>query len=264
MATKQDAEQEKLRKGKEDEKLALEELDDQEIQNERTREVYHRVRHITMSKLLYLARQTAKSYDQIKVEVDGIQKELDAKKKEIRSAKTPADATDATRDEYNDKRKALRDERDALARRLTIATSKIDPIERLCDIYDAVASWKLGKAVGFRKQPRTKPVDPELQQDIDELKRLLEAKGYYTTIAADEAPAPKTEEAKQANPLQTELPADEQLPQVETRSRSQGARRVNPVRRNKSLRSRPNPPPCKEGTDRGNVAGSCHGFCLPS
>ena len=258
MATKQDAEQEKLRKGKEDEKLALEELDDQEIQNERTREVYHRVRHITMSKLLYLARQTAKSYDQIKVEVDGIQKELDAKKKEIRSAKTPADATDATRDEYNDKRKALRDERDALARRLTIATSKIDPIERLCDIYDAVASWKLGKAVGFRKQPRTKPVDPELQQDIDELKRLLEAKGYYTTIAADEAPAPKTEEAKQANPLQTELPADEQLPQVETRSQEPGRPQGEP----RQEEQKPEVPPKPTALQGGDGSGK-RGRILP-
>ncbi len=213
MANRQDAEQEKLQKGKEDENVVLEGLDDQEIQNERTREVYHRVRHITMSKLLYLARQSAKSYDQIKEELDGIQKALDEKKKEIRAAKTPAGADDATRDEYNDKRKALRDERDALTRRLTIATSKIDPIERLCDIYDAVASWKLGKEVRFRKQPRTKPVDPELQQDIGELKRLLEAKGYYTTIAAAEAPELKTEETEK-----TDSPQLRQDPQDEPRN----------------------------------------------
>ncbi|MDD7201774.1 MAG: hypothetical protein SPF89_02365 [Sphaerochaetaceae bacterium] len=254
MATRQ----EKLQKGKEDEKVALGELDDQEIQNERAREVYHRVRHITMSKLLYLARQTAKSYDQIKVELDGMQQALDEKKKEIRSAKTPVDADEATRDEYNDKRKALREERDALARRLTIATSKIDPIERLCDIYDAVASWKSGKAVGFRKQPRTKPVDPDLQQDIEELKRLLEAKGYYTTIAADEAPVPKAGEAEKTNPLPMEHPADEQLPPVEPQSQEPAPSQDEPPQEEQKAEV-----PLQTFTSNGGDGPRKHGRILP-
>ena len=160
-------------------------LDENAMAGETTKEIYHRVHHITMNQLLYQARQSAKAYDKSYLEVQEGQAALDAKLGEIKDAKTPNGADDAAKAQFNDKRKNLRAERDAIQKQLTVATQTAIPLERVCDELEAVASWKLDKPVAFRKQPRLNDVDPQLNANIMELKELVNAKaGIRTTVRA--------------------------------------------------------------------------------
>jgi hypothetical protein len=157
-------------------------LDEASMGTESVREIYHRIQHITVQQLLYQARQSAKAYDKSYLELQSQQQALDAKLGEIKAAKTPSGADDALKAQYNEKRKALRAERDAIQKQLTIATQTTVPLERVCDELEAVATWKLDKPTAFRKQPRLNDIDPNLDDNISELKALVNAKaGYYTT-----------------------------------------------------------------------------------
>jgi hypothetical protein len=211
-------EQKKSEPEKKEEAYAMPEVQEESISGEEVRAIYHRVRHVTMTQLLYQARQTAKAYDASYLALQDANEKLAAKLDEIKQAKTPSNATDAVRAEYTEKRKAMRKERDALQKKVTVSSNKAVPLERVCDEYEAVASWKLEKEVAFRKQKRINPVDGELDENIKQLKNLVNTSaGTRTTMQAilpgSEKPSVVAEPQKKPEPPKAKDPIREPEPQ---------------------------------------------------
>ncbi|MFA6775983.1 MAG: hypothetical protein WCR76_06910, partial [Sphaerochaetaceae bacterium] len=155
-------------------------LDEDTMQTDSVKEIYHRIHHITLRQLLYQARQGAKAYDKSYLAAQEKKAELAEKLEEIKATKTPKDANDATKTQYNDKRKALRAQRDEIQKQLAVAIQTAVSLEQVCDELEAVAAWKLDDPVVFRKQPRLHETDASLDDHIKELKALVNAKaGYY-------------------------------------------------------------------------------------